>query len=78
MNIEFPETPYLRNVFVVYAKRFTTEHEYIEGIYTTRKDALNAAENEVMDRGGSYSCAVYECELNSLEIIKTVISKRHE
>jgi len=78
MNIEFPNKIYIPNIFVVKAYRFTTDNKYFVGIVLTRNEAEKLAENEVLSRGGKYSCAIYECEINSTELINTILSPHHK
>lgn len=78
MNIDFPKNIYIPNVFIVKAYRFTTEHEYFVSLCLSRKEAEKIADLEVTSRGGKYSCAIYECKINSLELINTILSHQHK
>jgi len=49
-------------VFPVVAYRYgmRDDHSYLVGVYATRELADQAAETEVMDRGGKYGCEVIQ------------------
>lgn len=43
-----------------------SDHSYTVGIFDKKHEAIKAAESERDDRGGSYSCYVYEVETNKI------------
>lgn len=52
-------------VYIVHARRRGSDqtHNYIVGVYSNAKAAINAAEREEEQRGGKYACDVMEWEV---------------
>lgn len=52
-------------VYIVHARRWGSDqtHNYIVGVYSNVKAAINAAEREEEQRGGKYACDVMEWEV---------------
>lgn len=52
-------------VYIVHARRWGSDqtHNYIVGVYSNAKAAINAAEREEEQRGGKYACDVMEWEV---------------